>query len=93
MGSKTLNDIEEMAFRAAKNDRLSMQGESLVGISKVAEMLDIHPNTVRNHVRDGTLLPPFRKPGSHHWCWLKSDILNIIYEAAENRLVEMVDEQ
>jgi predicted DNA-binding transcriptional regulator AlpA len=54
----------------------------IIGIARCAEMLDVHPNTVRNRVADGTLPAPFRKPGSTHWAWFESEIRQVIRDAS-----------
>jgi predicted DNA-binding transcriptional regulator AlpA len=62
---------------------LKARSGKIIGTSKVAELLDVHPQTVRRKVRDGTLPSPFRKPGSNHLAWFQADILRIIREVSE----------
>ncbi len=56
----------------------------IIGTATCAALLDVHPNTVRNKVANGTLPKPFRKPGSYHWAWFEADILAVIEAASKN---------
>lgn len=62
---------------------LKTRSGKIIGTLKVAQLLDVHPCTVRRKVADGTLPKPFRKPGSYHLAWFEADILKVIEKASE----------
>lgn len=55
-----------------------MENKGIRGVAEVAQLLGIHPNSLRRAEREGRLPPAQREPLSHHRFYTAADVERLV---------------